>query len=88
MDVSQLDYSLPEDLIAQAPLPDRDGARLLAVERFGAALNHRAIRDLPELLPRSLIVLNDTRVIPARLFAHKPSGGRVEFLLVERLSAR
>jgi S-adenosylmethionine:tRNA ribosyltransferase-isomerase len=86
MDVSQLDYTLPEELIAQSPLPDRDGARLLCVRRFGDALEHRMVRELPALLPPALIVLNDTRVIPARLFAHKPSGGRVEFLLVERLS--
>jgi S-adenosylmethionine:tRNA ribosyltransferase-isomerase len=86
MDVSQLDYTLPEALIAQSPLPDRDGARLLCMRRFGDSLEHRMVRELPALLPPALIVLNDTRVIPARLFAHKQSGGRVEFLLVERLS--
>jgi S-adenosylmethionine:tRNA ribosyltransferase-isomerase len=85
MDVSQLDYTLPEELIAQSPLPERDGARLLCVRRDGP-FEHKTVRDLPALLPPSLIVLNDTRVIPARLFAHKPSGGRVEFLLVERLA--
>jgi S-adenosylmethionine:tRNA ribosyltransferase-isomerase len=85
MDVSQLDYALPEELIAQSPLPERDAARLLCVARSGTALTHRSVRELPELIPPSLLVLNDTRVIPARLFAHKPSGGRVEFLLVERL---
>jgi S-adenosylmethionine:tRNA ribosyltransferase-isomerase len=86
MDVSQLDYTLPAELIAQSPLPDRDGARLLRVRRFGDSLEHRMVRELPALLRPALIVLNDTRVIPARLFAHKESGGRVEFLLVERLS--
>jgi len=86
MDASQLDYTLPDDLIAQAPLPDRDGARLLCVERYGAALEQRMVRELPELLAPSLLVLNDTKVIPARVFGHKPSGGRVEFLLVERLT--
>ena len=87
MDVSQLDYTLPAELIAQSPLPDRDGARLLCVRRFSDALEHRQVRDLPELVAPALWVLNDTKVIPARLFGHKPSGGRVEFLLVERLSA-
>jgi S-adenosylmethionine:tRNA ribosyltransferase-isomerase len=86
MDASQLDYVLPEELIAQTPLPDRDGARLLCVRRFGSALEHRLVRELPELLAPSLWVLNDTKVIPARVFVSKPSGGRVEFLLVERLS--
>jgi S-adenosylmethionine:tRNA ribosyltransferase-isomerase len=86
MDASQLDYVLPEELIAQTPLPDRDGARLLCVRRFGSALEHRSVRELPELLAPSLLVLNDTKVIPARVFVLKPSGGRVEFLLVERLS--
>jgi S-adenosylmethionine:tRNA ribosyltransferase-isomerase len=84
----QLDYELPEASIAQAPLVERDAARLLCLPRETPALADRAVRDLPELLPpRSLLVLNDTRVIPARLFGHKPSGGRVELLLVERLSA-
>jgi len=84
----QLDYELPEASIAQAPLAERDAARLLCLPGAGAALIDRAVRELPELLPpRSLLVLNDTRVIPARLFGHKPSGGRVELLLVERLTA-
>ncbi len=86
---SELDYPLPEALIAQSPLPERDGARLLWVQRDATddtALSHRRVRDLPELLAPSLIVVNDTRVIPARLFAQKPSGGRLEFLLLERRS--
>ena len=80
---SELDYALPEQLIAQAPLPERDAARLLWL---GRGLEHRAVRDLPEILEPSLIVLNDTQVIPARLFATKASGGRAEFLLLERRS--
>ncbi len=83
----ELDYELPEASIAQAPLAERDGARLLCLPAGGEALLDRAVRELAELLPpSSLLVLNDTRVIPARLFGHKPSGGRVELLLVERLS--
>jgi S-adenosylmethionine:tRNA ribosyltransferase-isomerase len=85
MDASQLDYDLPDDLIAQSPLPERSGARLMCLERGVSGVQHRSVRELPELLPPALFVLNDTRVIPARLFLHKPSGGRVEFLLVERL---
>lgn len=87
MDASELDYDLPEELIAQAPPPERDAARLLCLDRRSGALEHRRIRELPELLPPALIVMNDTRVIPARLFAEKASGGRVEFLLIERLDA-
>jgi len=84
----ELDYELPEASVAQAPLAERDAARLLCLQRGGGALSDRVVRDLPELLPgRSLLVLNDTRVIPARLFGNKPSGGRVELLLVERLGA-
>jgi S-adenosylmethionine:tRNA ribosyltransferase-isomerase len=84
----ELDYELPEASIAQAPLAERDGARLLCLPAGGEVLLDRAVRELAELLPpSSLLVLNDTRVIPARLFGHKPSGGRVELLLVERLSA-
>ncbi|HET6333368.1 MAG TPA: tRNA preQ1(34) S-adenosylmethionine ribosyltransferase-isomerase QueA [Polyangiales bacterium] len=84
MQAAELDYSLPEELIAQAPLPERDGARLLWLKRDTGAIEHRAVRELPELLSRSLLILNDTRVIPARVFATKPSGGRVEFLFLER----
>lgn len=85
---SELDYPLPEELIAQAPLAERDGARLLWLQRDSGAIDHRSVRDLPDLLPRSLLVVNDTRVIPARVFATKPSGGRVEFLFLTRSSAQ
>jgi S-adenosylmethionine:tRNA ribosyltransferase-isomerase len=85
-DARELDYELPESSIAQAPLGERDAARLLCVPAEGD-FEHRNVRDLPELLRPSLIVLNDTRVIPARLLGHKPSGGRVELLLVERISS-
>lgn len=78
-----LDYELPEAQIAQAPLAERDAARLLVVAP-GGGLRDQLVRDLPSLLPPSLIVVNDTRVIPARLFGTKPSGGKVELLLVER----
>ena len=88
MDASELDYQLPEELIAQAPLPERDAARLLCVRRGAAELEHRSVRELPGLLPPALFVVNDTKVIPARLHLLKPTGGRVEFLLVEREPGR
>jgi len=82
---SDFHYDLPPDLIAQAPLPERSASRLLVVPRGDAPVVDRGIRDLPELLqPGDLLVFNDTRVIPARLFGRKASGGRVE-ILVERL---
>jgi S-adenosylmethionine:tRNA ribosyltransferase-isomerase len=85
-DARELDYELPAERIAQAPLAEREAARLLCMPRGAGPLRHQRVRDLPELLAPSLIVLNDTRVIPARLLGHKPSGGHVELLLVERTS--
>jgi S-adenosylmethionine:tRNA ribosyltransferase-isomerase len=66
-------------------LPDRDGSRLLILSKYDGQRNHVFFSALPQLLrPRSLLVLNDTRVIPARLHGYKPSGGRIEVFLVER----
>jgi S-adenosylmethionine:tRNA ribosyltransferase-isomerase len=84
---SDFHYHLPESLIAQAPLPERSASRLLVVPPGEGAFEDRHIRDLPELLRAGdLLVFNDTRVIPARLFGQKPTGGRVE-ILIERLQA-
>jgi S-adenosylmethionine:tRNA ribosyltransferase-isomerase len=82
-----LDYDLPPDRIASRPPEERDGARLLVLDREGGAMEHRAIRELDGLLPEgSLVVVNDTRVLPARLFGRKPgTGGKVEILLVQRM---
>jgi S-adenosylmethionine:tRNA ribosyltransferase-isomerase len=75
-------YELPPELIAQAPLAERSASRLLTLDGASGALADRQFRDLPELVgPDDLLVFNDTRVIPARLFAAKESGGRVELLL-------
>jgi S-adenosylmethionine:tRNA ribosyltransferase-isomerase len=85
MRATDFDYALPEERIAQAPLPERDGARLLVLDRKGGD-EHRRIRDLPELLPSgALLVVNDTRVIKARVYGKKPTGGRVELLLCDPL---
>jgi S-adenosylmethionine:tRNA ribosyltransferase-isomerase len=82
---SDFHYELPDALIAQAPLPERSASRLLLVPPGDAAFDDRGVRDLPSLLqPGDLLVFNDTRVIPARLFGTKATGGRVEFL-IERL---
>jgi len=82
------DYELPPGRIAQRPAP-RGESRLLVLDAEASA-RHRRVRDLPALLaPGDLLVVNDTRVIPARLFAHRaPGGGRVELLLVEKVGAR
>jgi S-adenosylmethionine:tRNA ribosyltransferase-isomerase len=78
-------YDLPPELIAQAPLPERSASRLLVVPPAPASFADAGIRDLPQLLqPGDLLVFNDTRVIPARLFGAKATGGRVE-ILIERL---
>ena len=84
MDARELEYDLPEERIAQSPLPERDEARLLVLCRETGAVEHRRVRELPELLVPSLLVVNDTRVLRARLLGAKPSGGRVELLLLER----
>lgn len=81
MRLEELDYDLPEERIAQAPLAERDASRLLVVD----GLQDRMVRDLPELLEPALWVVNDTRVLAARLHGHKPTGGRVEILLIEPL---
>ncbi len=86
MQVADFDFDLPDELIAQLPPAVRGGSRLLHVEASGT-LHDRLFRDLPALLrPNDLLVMNDTRVIKARLFGSKDSGGKVE-LLVERVSS-
>ena len=84
MRTTELDYDLPQELIAQQPLPQRDDSRLLVYERDTGAVRHRHFRDLPEELPGdALVVLNDTRVVPARLRLRRPFGGEAEVLLLE-----
>ena len=86
MNVSEFDYDLPPDRIAQQPAGERDASRLLVLERGTGAVSHRVFREIGEELRRGdLLVLNDTKVLPARLFARKETGGRVEVLLVEPL---
>ena len=85
MDVAAFDYDLPGDLIAKTPLAERDASRLLVLPRSEGAAVHRSVRDLPGLLrPGDLLVVNDARVIPARLRGRKEGTlGKVELLLVE-----
>ena len=82
-------YHLPTDLIAQEPIAERSAARMLVLDALTAAVTDRTVRDLPEYLRRGdLLVVNDTRVIAARLSGTKPSGGGVEILLERALGPR
>jgi len=86
--LADFDYPLPDERIAQVPIEPRDHARLL-VDLGGGAVDHRRVADLDQLLrPGDLIVLNETRVIPARLRLRRPTGGAAEVLLLEPLDAR
>lgn len=86
MRVADFDYYLPPELIAQRPLPRRDESRLLWLDRATETLSHRRFGDLPDLLkPGDVLVLNQSKVIPARLRGRKSTGGRVELLLVKPL---
>ena len=87
MKVADFDYELPPELIAQEPAERRDGARMMVLDRAARTIEHRRFTDLPDYLHApDLLVVNDTRVIPARLFGRKAkagTGGKVEFLLLE-----
>jgi len=84
-DLEDYDYHLPEELIAQVPASERDASRLMVVDRSRQSLTECRFIDLPGLLrPGDLVVVNNTRVIPARLFGRKESGGRIEILVLDR----
>lgn len=88
MNTSDFVYDLPERLIAQTPVEPRDSSRLMVCSRTGGAPEHRVFRDIIEYLePGDALVINETRVIPARLYGvRKDTGGPIEFLLLKRLS--
>ena len=80
---SELDYEFPEDLIAQSPVEPRDASRLMVVDVRRGTIAHHTFRDLPRfLLPGDALVLNETKVLPARVKANKPTGGEVELLFL------
>jgi S-adenosylmethionine:tRNA ribosyltransferase-isomerase len=82
---SDFDYILPPTFIAQSPAEPRDSSRLLVLKRDTGKLEHCVFREIGQLLhPGDLLVINRTRVIPARIFAHKSTGGRLELLLLQR----
>jgi len=83
--ISDFNYHLPESSIAQTPLEPRDSSRLLVLDRKTGDLEHRIFNEIGDFLnPGDLLVLNQTRVIPARIYARKPTGGNVELLLLRR----
>jgi len=82
--LSNYRYDLPVESIAQHPRPARDDSRLLVLDKLTGEVRHRSFKDLPSLLRSSdVLVLNETRVVPAQLIGHKPSGGRVEMLVLD-----
>src|SRR3712207_6455172 len=84
--LSELDYDLPDSLIAQRPVDPRDSSRLMVVDAAEGTIEHRVFRDLPLLLrPGDALALNETKVLPARLIARKPTGGEVELLFLRDL---
>ena len=86
MRLSDFDYHLPKEQIAQYPLTERDSARLLVLQRGQYRTEHRIFRELTEYLKAGdVLVLNDTMVIPARLYGRKPGGGKIEVLLLKEL---
>lgn len=87
MQLDEFDFSLPEELIAQQPAPRRDASRLMCLERARQTVNCRQFIDIVEYFqPGDLLIINDTRVIPARLLGSKETGGKVEILLVRRVA--
>jgi S-adenosylmethionine:tRNA ribosyltransferase-isomerase len=85
MKTSDFDYNLPESSIAQTPVEPRDSSRLLVLDRATGELEHRIFREVGDYLRAGdVLVLNQTRVIPARIYARKETGGRVELLLLRR----
>ena len=83
MRLSELDYELPQELIAQRPAEPRDSSRLMVVDAESGEISHHIFRELPTFLgPGDALVLNETKVIPARLYARRPGGGKVELLFL------
>lgn len=83
MKTSDFNYELPQELIAQTPLERRDGSRLMTLDKTSGEIGHHRFYDLPQFLcSGDCLVMNDSRVLPARLIGHRPTGGMVEILLL------
>jgi len=89
MKLSDFDYNYPEDLVAQQPLPTRDASRMMVVERASGSVRHSCVAKLgAELREGDLLVVNDSRVIPARIFGQRGNGEKIEILVVEPAPAK
>jgi len=85
MKLSDFDYNLPKELIAQEPLKERSKCRLMVLDRAKHTIEHRTFEDIVGYIkPADLLVLNNTKVIPARLFGKRKTGGKVEIFLIEK----
>ncbi len=86
MKVSEFNYNLPEELIAQQPTIKRDLSRLMVLDKKNQTIEHRSFKDIVDYLkPGDCLVRNNTKVIPARLYGKKETGAKVEFLLLNRI---
>ena len=86
MEVSEFNYNLPEELIAQTPIKNRDESRLMVLDRQNETIEHKVFKDILEYLqPGDCLVRNNTKVIPARLYGKKDTGANIEFLLLNRI---
>ena len=86
MDIEQFDYYLPEELIAQTPIKQRDESRLLVMDRVSGKYEDKIFKNVIDYLePGDVLVRNNTKVIPARLYGTKSTGAKVEFVLLKRL---
>ncbi len=89
MKLSQFDYTLPPELIAQTPIEPRHASRLMVVNRQTGKIEHKQFTDLLDYFnPGDIVVVNDTRVLPARLYGQKPTGGKMEVLLLKQLAPK
>lgn len=87
MDISLFDYTLPKHAIAQTPAVPRDSAKLMIIDRNKQTISHHHFSDLPKILnSNDVLVFNQTKVFPARIFGTKPTGGKIELLLLEKIS--
>jgi S-adenosylmethionine:tRNA ribosyltransferase-isomerase len=88
VNINQFDYNLPQELIAQTPVEPRHASRLMVINRRTGEILHQRFTDIVDLLgPGDILIANDSRVIPARLFGSKQSGGKVEILLLKQLDS-
>lgn len=86
MEVSEFNYNLPEELIAQTPIKNRDESRLMVLNRKDKTIEHKIFKDILDYLqPGDCLVRNNTKVIPARLYGKKETGANIEFLLLNRI---